>query len=195
MFDRPYPAGLQPLAQPEYIPPPQPQPNALDERDTFIGQPARPDEPELLPEKRRIWQNLLGALIGLLLVLGPIIGFALLAGTPDSLFDTQLARRFLVLGIIVLAAVPALLAGWAPATAWFAGGILAIVGTIAFLSSSFTNQLLTWSKSLFDTQIVGIFVAQYAVVIGFVLLFAGLGTAWARRSAAESVIRRIPTRS
>lgn len=194
-FARPYPAAAEPIAQPEYIPPPQPQPTALDERDTFIGQTARPEEPDLLPEKRRIWQNLLGALIGLVLVLGPIVGFALLAGTPDSLFDAALARRFLLLGIIVVAAAPALLAGWAPATAWLPGGILAVVGAIAFLSNSFTLRLRSWSMSLFDTEVAGTFLAQYAVVIGFVLLFAGLGTTWARSSGAESVIRRIPTRS
>lgn len=193
-FARPYPAAAEPPAQPEYIPPP-PQPAAPDERDTFIGQPARPDEPELLPQKRRIWQNLLGALIGLVLVLGPIVGFALLAGTPDSLFDPSVARRFLLLGIIVAAAVPALLAGWAPATAWLPGGILAVVGAIAFLSNSFTLRLRSWSRSLFDTEVAGAFLAQYAVVIGLVLLFAGLGAAWARSSGADSVIRRIPTRS
>lgn len=192
-FARPYPAAAEPLAQPEYIPPPA-QPAAPDERDTFIGQPARPDEPDLLPEKRRIWQNLLGALIGLVLVLGPIVGFALWAGTPDSLFDPAVARRFLLLGIIVVAAVPALLAGWAPATAWLPGGILAVVGAIAFLSDSFTLRLRSWSRSLFDTEVAGSFLAQYAVVIGLVLLFAGLGAAWARNSGADSVIRRIPTR-
>ncbi|WP_353650945.1 hypothetical protein ABLG96_08650 [Nakamurella sp. A5-74] len=192
-FARPYPPAAEPLAQPEYIPPP-PQPAAPDERDTFIGQPARPDEPDLLPEKRRVWQNLLGALIGLVLVLGPIVGFALLAGTPDSLFDAAVARRFLLLGIIAVAAVPALLAGWAPATAWLPGGILAVVGAIAFLSNSFTVRLRSWSKSLLDTEVAGSFLAQYAVVIGLVLLFAGLGAAWARSSGADSMIRRIPTR-
>lgn len=194
-FARPYPPTAQPMAQPEYIPAPPPQPAAPDERDTFIGQPARGEEPDLLPEKRRIWQNLLGALIGLVLVLGPIVGFALLAGTPDSLFDAALARRFLLLGIIVVAAAPALLAGWAPATAWLPGGILTVVGTIAFLSNAFTLRLRSWSRSLFDTEVAGTFLAQYAAVIGFVLLFAGLGAAWARNSGAESVVRRIPTRS
>lgn len=191
-FARDYPAAPETPAQPAYIPPPAPVVDPTDERDTFIGQSARPDEPDLLPEKRRIWQNLLGALIGLVLVLGPIIAFALLAGSPDSLFSAETSRKILLLGLIVIAAAPALLAGWAPSTALVPGVILAIVGSIAWLSTSFTNQLGRWSSDLFATPVVGTFVATIGVFLGFGLLFAGLGTAWARSLGADTIIKRFP---
>lgn len=161
------------------------------EPGTFFSQPPRTGEPDIAPPKARVWQNLLGAVAGLVLVLGPVILFAVLAGTPDSLFDAATGRRLLVLGMIVVAALPALLAGWAPATAWLPGGLLAVIGTIAWFSDSFTLQLRDWSVDLFGTGVVGQFIASVGIFLGFALLFAGLGTVWARRSGVDSVLDRI----
>lgn len=164
------------------------------EPGTFFGQPSRTPEPDVAPPKSRIWQNLLGAVAGLVLILGPVILFALLAGTPDSLFEQSTGRRLVVLGLIVAAALPALLAGWAPAAAWLPGAILAVVGTIALFSQSFVDQLQTWSTDVFNTSVVGVFVTNIGLYLGFALLFAGLGTVWARRSGVDSVLDRISPR-
>lgn len=161
------------------------------EPGTFFGQPPRTGEPDIAPPKSRVWQNLLGAAAGLVLVLGPVVLFAVLAGTPDSLFEAAAGRRFLVLGLVVVAALPALLAGWAPAAAWLPGGLLAVVGTIAWFSDAFTRQLQEWSVDLFGTDVVGQFVSIVGIFLGFALLFAGLGTIWARRSGVDSVLDRI----
>lgn len=178
-------------AQPAYVPP-----GGGDERNTFLGQQSRDDEVVLAPARSRIWQNLAGALAGLVLVFGPIIGFALLAGTPDSLFDAETGRKILVLGMIAVAAVPALLAGWAPAAAWLPGVILLVLGGIAYFSEPFARTLGRWSSDLFSTPVVGQFVVAIGPILGFALVFAGLGTAWSRASGRDSVVNRIqPPRS
>ncbi len=160
-------------------------------RGGFFSQPAQSAQPELAPAKSRVLQNIGGALLGLLLTLGPVILYSILKGQGQALFTGSVGGKFLLLALVVIAAIPAFLAGWAPAAAWVPGALLAILGLIALFSTGFQNWLLARSIEWFKGQGVGQFIVMVALPLGLALLFAGLGTVWARRAGAHAVLARI----
>jgi hypothetical protein len=160
-------------------------------RGGFFSEPPQSAQPELAPAKSRVLQNIGGALLGLLLTLGPVILYSILRGQGQTPFTGSVGGKFLLLGLVVIAAIPAFLAGWAPAAAWVPGALLAILGIIALFSTGFQNWLVDRSIDWFKGPGVGQFIVAVALPLGLALLFAGLGTVWARRAGAHAVLARI----
>ncbi len=158
---------------------------------TFFAQPPQSSQVELAPAKSRVLQNIAGVILGLVLTLGPVILYSVLKGDAAPFTSTSVGNRFLLLGIVVIAAIPAFLAGWAPAAAWLPGVIFAILGTIAWFSTGFRNWLDARSVDWFRSDSVAQFIFLVALPLGFALLFAGLGTVWARRAGVHSVLNRL----
>lgn len=160
-------------------------------RGGFFSEPPQSAQPELAPAKSRVLQNIGGAVLGLLLTLGPVILYSILRGQGQLLFTGSVGGKFLLLGLVVIAAIPAFLAGWAPAAAWVPGALLVILGLIALFSTGFQNWLVARSIDWFKSPGVGQFIVAVALPLGLALLFAGLGTVWARRAGAHAVLARI----
>jgi len=160
-------------------------------RGGFFSQRPQSAQPELAPAKSRVLQNIGGAILGLLLTLGLVILYSILNGQGQVLFTGSTGGRFLLLGLVLIAAIPAFLAGWAPAAAWVPGALLSILGIIALFSAGFQSWLVARSNDWFKGPSVGQFVVGVALPLGLALLFAGLGSVWARRAGAHSVLARL----
>ena len=160
-------------------------------RGGFFSQRPQSAQPELAPAKSRVPQNIGGAILGLLLTLGPVILYSILNGRGQVLFTGSTGGRFLLLGLVLIAAIPAFLAGWAPAAAWVPGALLSILGIIALFSAGFQSWLVARSNDWFKGPSVGQFIVGVALPLGLALLFAGLGSVWARRAGAHSVLARL----
>lgn len=160
-------------------------------RGGFFSQRPQSAQPELAPAKSRVLQNIGGAILGLVLTLGPVILYSTLHGQGQVLFTGSTGGRFLLFGLVLIAAIPAFLAGWAPAAAWVPGALLSILGIIALFSAGFQSWLVARSNDWFKGPSVGQFVVGVALPLGLALLLAGLGSVWARRAGAHSVLARL----
>lgn len=157
---------------------------------TFFAEPPQSSQVELAPAKSRVLQNIAGVILGLVLTFGPVITYYALGGTADPA-SGRVGDKFIWLAFVVIAAIPAFLAGWGPAAAWLPGLLLAIVGTVSFFSGGFVTWVSERSVDWFGSDLPAVFVTQYGAPLGFALLLAGLGAAWARRSGVNSVLARL----
>ncbi|MDQ2848562.1 MAG: hypothetical protein M3Y77_19970 [Actinomycetota bacterium] len=151
-------------------------------------QPVRVD---VAPPKTRVGHNLLGALIGLVFVAGAAAIFALAFKNYNGMQQMGTGHKLAFIGIAVILAVPALLAGWAPAAAWFPGIVLVLGIGIAMFSGSLSRTYAHWSTSLFGTPAAATYLLSWGLVAGSVLLLAGIGAQMARRSASTAAMDRI----
>lgn len=151
-------------------------------------QPVRVD---VAPSKTRVGHNLLGALIGLVFVAGAAAIFALAFKNYNGMLQMGTGHKPAFIGIAVILAVPALMAGWAPAAAWFPGIVLVLGIGIAMFSGSLSRTYAHWSTSLFGTPVAATYLLSWGLVAGWVLLLAGIGAQMARRSATTAAMDRV----
>jgi len=62
---------------------------------------------------------------------------------------------------------------------------------VSYFSGGFVTWVSERSVDWFGSAGPAVFVTQYGAPLGFALLLAGLGAAWARRSGVNSVLARL----
>ncbi|MDQ6657389.1 MAG: hypothetical protein M3Z00_04035 [Actinomycetota bacterium] len=151
----------------------------------------QPVRVEVKPASLRFGHNLAGGLLGIVLAAGTAALYVLVTKNHQATEAPSTGLKLALIGLAILLAIPGLIAGWAPAAAWFPGLILAVVGTAAVMSGWVTNQIVSLSNKLFNSPLLAQFVVPWALVGGWALLLAGIGAQMARRSATTTAMDRI----